>query len=122
MNLMSISSRENKAEENTQKLVESLGKLGDIKAQISSLTAEIKSIDDRISDEILEKEKLESAITQTKQSLEASVKNIQELTDSRNVALEKQRLEKQNNIKLVRISYKDFNNIEKIICKELNLI
>ena len=28
----------------------------------------------------------------------------------------------QNNIKLVRISYKDFNNIEKIICKELNLI
>ncbi len=95
-----ISSRENIAEENTQKLVESLGKLGDIKAQISSLLAEIKSVEDKIEDQINEQNEIEETIASNNCDLEISVKAIQELTDSRNSALEQQRIEKQNNIKL----------------------
>ncbi|MBP3629932.1 MAG: chromosome segregation protein SMC, partial [Clostridia bacterium] len=95
-----ISSRENKAEENTQRLVESLGKLGDIRAQISSLTTEIKAIEERVSDEITKRTELEESAESTSISIEESVKKIRELTDSRNSVLEQQRLEKQNNIKL----------------------
>lgn len=95
-----ISIRENKTEENTQKLVESLGKLGDIKAQISSLTAEIKAIEDRIDDLQNERRNTTRKVEEILGDISISSKTIERLTTEKNTAVENQRLEKQNNIKL----------------------
>ncbi len=95
-----ISSSENKTEENTQKLVESLGKLGDIKAQISSLLAEIKLIEDRIKEQQTERENVDGKVAGCRTSIDESCANIEELTRKKSETHERQRAEKQENIKL----------------------
>lgn len=95
-----ISSSENKTEENTQKLVESLGKLGDIKAQISSLSAEIKLIQNRISEQQAKSLDVENKVASCRFLMDESCANIESLTRKKSEMHERQRTEKQENIKL----------------------
>lgn len=97
---LKISTLENKSEEETQKLVENLGKLGDIKAQISSLRAEIKALEDR-------ELELSKAKEQNGEKFDGYMKEyneidaaVKKLCNQKSAKIEEQKEEKQNNLKL----------------------
>lgn len=95
-----INTLENKNEEETQKLVENLGKLGDIKAQISSLRAEIKSLDEREDEANRNNEQYGKKFENYTSQLNKLHATIKELNTAKNNQIEKQKEEKQNNLKL----------------------
>lgn len=94
-----ISSMENASEEETQKLVENLGKMGDIKAQITGLETEIKSIDARLAEvNTLRSECAEKYDIET-DALNSKKREVEELEIKKTQKNEELKEKKQGNIK-----------------------
>ena len=109
---LEISTIENTSEEETQKLVENLGKLGDVKAQVSGIEAEIKSIEDRLCEVSEEKQRFSLKYQEQSNELDSHKQALENLNVRKSAKIEEQREQKQANIKF---AYKIAGIEEEII-------
>lgn len=103
--------------EESSKLVENLGKLGDTKAEISSMKAEKQSVEDRLEEINKESEELNSKLSEVLIEQEVAQGKLTKLEQTHTKLTNEQKLEKQENLRLIyKISSLE-EDIKELIAK-----
>ena len=96
---LEISTMENASEEETQKLVENLGKIGDTKAQITGIETEIKALNDRLEEINLKRNECAEKYDRETDTLTSLKREVEELKIKKAEKAEELKEKKQENIK-----------------------